>query len=121
PESTNPHKLLVLPTKATPEARVVSLPNTRYNKHTRYLVCPETGIYEFTKISAPRSTPRSWLIVDSSSSSNNNRLYIRVTMIHMVRHWIRSLVTARAPRRLCRLALDRRTKANTHRHYCPTT
>ncbi|XDG06009.1 hypothetical protein ABKA04_005624 [Annulohypoxylon sp. FPYF3050] len=61
-ESLNPPKLFILPTKATKEARIVSLLNPRYGKPTRYLVCPETGIYEFTKIAAPKSTPRSWLI-----------------------------------------------------------
>ncbi|KAK7992208.1 hypothetical protein PG988_001002 [Apiospora saccharicola] len=53
--------------KATSDARVVSLPNPRYNKPTRYLVCPETGIYEFTRITAPKSTPRSWLIDTNTS------------------------------------------------------
>jgi hypothetical protein len=62
PESTNPPKIFILPKKATSEARVVSLLNPRYNKPTRYLVCPENGIYEFTRIAAPKSTPRSWLI-----------------------------------------------------------
>lgn len=62
PESTNPPKIFILPKNITPDARVVSLLNPRYNKPTRYLVCPETGIYEFTRIAAPRSTPRSWLI-----------------------------------------------------------
>ncbi|CAJ2505042.1 Uu.00g124360.m01.CDS01 [Anthostomella pinea] len=62
PESANPPKIFILPKKATKEARVVSLLNPRYSKPTRYLVCPETGIYEFTRIVAPMSTPRSWLI-----------------------------------------------------------
>ncbi|KAI1078890.1 ribonuclease H2, subunit B [Whalleya microplaca] len=61
-ESTNPPKLFILPKKATKEARIVSLLNPRYAKPTRYLVCPETGVYEFTRIAAPRSTPRSWMI-----------------------------------------------------------
>ncbi|KAI1100800.1 hypothetical protein F4804DRAFT_34055 [Jackrogersella minutella] len=61
-ESKNPPKLFILPTKATKDAKIVSLLNPRYAKPTRYLVCPETGIYEFTKIAAPKSTPRSWLI-----------------------------------------------------------
>ncbi|KAI1205030.1 uncharacterized protein F4807DRAFT_298794 [Annulohypoxylon truncatum] len=61
-ESLNPPKLFILPTKATKDARIVSLPNPRYGKPTRYLVCPETGIYEFTRIAAPKSTPKSWLI-----------------------------------------------------------
>ncbi|KAI1373565.1 hypothetical protein F4677DRAFT_429294 [Hypoxylon crocopeplum] len=61
-ESSNPPKLFILPTKATKDARIVSLLNPRYAKPTRYLVCPETGMYEFTTIAAPKTTPRSWLI-----------------------------------------------------------
>lgn len=69
-ESTNPPKILILPNKATPEARVVSLKNPRYSKPTRYLICPETGAYELTRISAPKTTPRSWLIEDASETEN---------------------------------------------------
>lgn len=61
-ESDSPPKVLILPNKATPVARVLSLVNPRYSRPTRYLVCPETGAYEFTKISAPKTTPHSWLI-----------------------------------------------------------
>lgn len=61
-ESENPSIVLILPEKATPEARVVSFTNPRYSKPTRYLVCPQTGAYEFIKISEPKTTPRSWLI-----------------------------------------------------------
>ncbi|KAI4593052.1 hypothetical protein KJ359_010138 [Pestalotiopsis sp. 9143b] len=67
PESPNPPKIFILPQKATSGARIVSLLNPRYNKPTRYLVCPETGIYEFTRIAAPKSTPRSWLIEAGST------------------------------------------------------
>jgi hypothetical protein len=30
-------------------------------------VCPETGFYEFTRIAAPKTTPRSWLIQSSGN------------------------------------------------------
>lgn len=60
--TTNPPKLFVLPRAATPEAKVVTLPNPRYSKPTRYLACPKTGVYEFTKIAAPRTAPRTWLV-----------------------------------------------------------
>ncbi|KAI0437444.1 ribonuclease H2, subunit B [Xylaria telfairii] len=62
PPSDSPPKVFILPTKATDTARIVSLLHPRYAKPTRYLVCPETGFYEFTRIAAPKSTPRSWLI-----------------------------------------------------------
>ncbi|RYO74256.1 hypothetical protein DL766_002223 [Monosporascus sp. MC13-8B] len=68
-ESMNPHKVFILPKKATEEARIVSLLNPRYAKPTRYLVCPETGIYEFTRIAAPKTTPRSWLIECSATGA----------------------------------------------------
>lgn len=66
-ESENPPKLFILPNKAKSESRVVSLLNPRYSRPTRYLVCPETGTYEFVKISAPKTTPRSWLIEGASA------------------------------------------------------
>ncbi len=65
PESTNPPKLFILPKKATSDARVVTLQNPRYAKPTRYLVCPKSGICEFKRITAPSSTPQSWLIESS--------------------------------------------------------
>ncbi|RYP18809.1 hypothetical protein DL767_009760 [Monosporascus sp. MG133] len=65
----NPPKIFILPKKATEEARIVALLNPRYAKPTRYLVCPETGIYEFTKVAAPKTTPRSWLIECSATGA----------------------------------------------------
>ncbi|XXG95689.1 hypothetical protein Hte_001958 [Hypoxylon texense] len=59
---TKPPIVFVLPKKATKDARIVSLFNPRCQTPTRYLVCPETGIYEFTSIAAPKTTPRSWFI-----------------------------------------------------------
>jgi hypothetical protein len=67
----NPPKLFVLPQKVTAEARIVTLPNPRYSKPTRYLICPETGFYEFTTIAAPPSTPRSWLIEGQSGDGDD--------------------------------------------------
>lgn len=68
-ESANPPKILILPSKASPEARVLSLKNPRYSKPSRYLICPETGAYEFIKVSAPSTSPRSWLIETSGSET----------------------------------------------------
>ncbi|KAK3384318.1 ribonuclease H2, subunit B [Lasiosphaeria ovina] len=61
-EAENPPRLFVIPKKATDAARIVTLQHPRYGKPTRYLVCPEAGFFEFTKIAAPKTTPRSWLI-----------------------------------------------------------
>ncbi|KAK4463790.1 putative ribonuclease [Cladorrhinum samala] len=68
----NPPKLFILPESATPKARIITLQNPRYSRPARYLVCPTTGFYEFTKITtpSPSSQPRSWLLTPSSSSSS---------------------------------------------------
>lgn len=62
PSETSPPRLFVLPGDATPEARIVTLPNPATSTPNRYYFCPEKGFYEFTKIAAPRRTPRSWLL-----------------------------------------------------------
>ncbi|KAF2964883.1 hypothetical protein GQX73_g8687 [Xylaria multiplex] len=67
--SKNPPKILILPKKATDEARIASLLHPRYAKPTQYLVCPEAGFYEFTRIAAPKSTPHSWLIQTDGDGS----------------------------------------------------
>ncbi|SPJ77199.1 uncharacterized protein FTOL_06299 [Fusarium torulosum] len=68
----NPSKVFILPSKATSEARIVTLPNPRHGRPARYLVCPETGIYEFIKVATPKTTPRSWLIETTSESTPAN-------------------------------------------------
>ncbi|KAH7021038.1 ribonuclease H2, subunit B [Microdochium trichocladiopsis] len=61
-QTNNPPRVFILPTEASADARVVSLLCARTGKPARYLVCPESGIYEFTRVSALKSTPKSWLI-----------------------------------------------------------
>lgn len=68
PESSNPPQVFILPDNISQEARIVTLENPRYLTETRYLVCPERGFYEFTKVGAPKTTPRSWLL--STQESN---------------------------------------------------
>ncbi|KAL7900203.1 ribonuclease H2, subunit B [Trichoderma sp. SZMC 28014] len=65
-------KVFILPSKATPDARIVTLPNPRSSQPSRYLACPETGIYEFTKVATPKSVPRSWLI-ETAPNSNGTK------------------------------------------------
>lgn len=71
-ESTELPKLFILPKQATADARIVTLPHPRYAaRPTRYLVCPETGVYEFTRIASPE--PRSWMVeADSNSKSSSD-------------------------------------------------
>jgi hypothetical protein len=65
PESTNPPQILILPSEVSKEARIVTLQNPRYQTESRYLICPEKGIYEFSKIAASKTTPRSWLLAST--------------------------------------------------------
>jgi hypothetical protein len=62
PESVNPPQTFILPTNLHPEARIVTLQNPKTLSDSRYIICPERGIYEFTKIATPKTTPRSWLL-----------------------------------------------------------
>ncbi|KFX88109.1 hypothetical protein V490_07832 [Pseudogymnoascus sp. VKM F-3557] len=62
PDSKNPPKLFVLPKDTSPTARIATLNHPRTSEPTRYFICPEKGFYEFTKIAAPKSQPRSWLL-----------------------------------------------------------
>ncbi|RCI08164.1 hypothetical protein L249_6205 [Ophiocordyceps polyrhachis-furcata BCC 54312] len=63
-------KLFILPKLVTPEARLALLPNPNLGRQTRYLVCPEGGIHELKKVTAPSSSPRSWLIENRAGSSD---------------------------------------------------
>ncbi|KUJ20482.1 uncharacterized protein LY89DRAFT_444458 [Mollisia scopiformis] len=68
PDSANPPQLFILPKDKSKDARIVTLQNPRYLSDSRYLICPENGFYEFTKVAAPRTTPRSWLLSGSESN-----------------------------------------------------
>ncbi|PBP25448.1 hypothetical protein BUE80_DR003860 [Diplocarpon rosae] len=61
-ESTNPPHLFVLPKYLSQNARIVTLENPRSFNDDRYVICPENGFFEFTKIAAPKTSPRSWLL-----------------------------------------------------------
>lgn len=62
PQRDSIPKVFILPDRASQHARIVTLPNPRDQQPSRYLVCPETGIYEFTKVLGPKGAPRSWFI-----------------------------------------------------------
>ncbi|OBT59528.1 hypothetical protein VE04_00120 [Pseudogymnoascus sp. 24MN13] len=62
PDSKNPPKLFVLPKDVTSTARIVTLAHPRTSEPTRYFVCHQSGFFEFTRIAAPKSQPRSWLL-----------------------------------------------------------
>ena len=60
--ATQPPKLLILPEGRSRPARICTLAHPRTSNPSRYLFDPEKGICEFTKVAAPESTSRSWLI-----------------------------------------------------------
>ncbi|EAQ84971.1 hypothetical protein CHGG_08985 [Chaetomium globosum CBS 148.51] len=70
--SSNPPKLFILPKSASAAARIAVIQHPRYNKPTRFLVCPEAGFFEFTTVSPPKSTPRSWLIQSSTPNQEDD-------------------------------------------------
>jgi len=57
-----PPKLLILPEGQSQDARICTLAHPRTTNPSRYLFDSEKGIYEFTRVAAPKSTCRSWLI-----------------------------------------------------------
>ena len=59
-QDTNPPKALILPNAIGPNASIITLSHPRTSTPTRVYLCPDTGIYEFKKISAP-AAQRSWL------------------------------------------------------------
>jgi hypothetical protein len=60
--ASDPPKLLILPKNPSPEARICTLGHPRTSNPSRYYFDPEKGIYEFTRIAAPKHVYRSWLI-----------------------------------------------------------
>lgn len=67
----NVPKLLILPKGASQDARVLSLCNPRTLTPKRYFFCPEKGLYEFTRLMAPKTAPRSCLIVPTYDGNSN--------------------------------------------------
>ncbi|MCJ1292864.1 hypothetical protein MMC34_004417 [Xylographa carneopallida] len=55
-------RLFILPKSTSKNASIVTLAHPRSALPTRYYFCPENGIFEFTKIAAPKSLHRSWLL-----------------------------------------------------------
>lgn len=65
-----PSKTFILPTQASDDARFVTLPNPRTEALTRYLFCPETGVYEFTVVASSTQQPRSILFAPKTKSKS---------------------------------------------------
>jgi len=74
PNETNAPIVFVLPEKRCQDARIVTLPNPATSIESRYYCCPEEGLYEFTKLAAPRKTPSSWLLAPDRGGSSSTGL-----------------------------------------------
>ncbi|KAI7357748.1 hypothetical protein KC336_g22105, partial [Hortaea werneckii] len=62
------------PESASPESRILTLPNPSTSAPTRYLVDPtRRSFYEFTQISAPKHACRSWLLAPTWGSEEENK------------------------------------------------
>lgn len=69
--AAQPCKTFILPSTATDNARLLTLPNPQSGELTRYFFCPERGVYEFTVV-APSSQPaRSILFTPSSQDGTD--------------------------------------------------
>ncbi|MCJ1403029.1 hypothetical protein MMC11_006251 [Xylographa trunciseda] len=55
-------RLFILPKSTSKNASIITLAHPRSSLPTRYYFCPEAGIFEFTRIAAPKSLHRSWLL-----------------------------------------------------------
>ncbi|CAD6570699.1 MAG: hypothetical protein ASARMPREDX12_003825 [Alectoria sarmentosa] len=62
PQANGPPKVLILPEDASPEARICTLAHPRTLTPCRYYFDPDKGLYELTRVAAPKLTCRSWLI-----------------------------------------------------------
>ena len=55
-------KLLILPRKSSQDAKILTLAHPRTSKPCRYYFDPSQGIFEFTRVAAPKAACRSWLL-----------------------------------------------------------
>lgn len=61
-QTQDPLHLMILPEGTSPQARICTLSHPRTSTPCRYYFCPEKGLYEFTRIAAPKSARHSWLL-----------------------------------------------------------
>lgn len=74
-ESSNPPKQFILPANVCQDARILSILNPQSASPSRYLYCSQNGFFEFIRVGAPKTTPRSILLspaAPGSSISNDN-------------------------------------------------
>jgi hypothetical protein len=67
PSDKNPPKLFILPKDTDREARIVTLSDPASGTPSRYFIYPEKGLFEFTRVAAPKSEPRSVLLAPAQN------------------------------------------------------
>ncbi|CAZ82852.1 unnamed protein product [Tuber melanosporum] len=65
-----PHIILLPSTVPSTDLKIITLPHPHTLVPTRYLVHPTHGLHEIIKLTAPTSTPRSWLLTPPSKLSS---------------------------------------------------
>jgi len=65
-----PSKTFILPSSTSANARLLSLPHPQSGELTRYFFCPERGIFEFTVVASPSTSPRSILFTTTRQTTN---------------------------------------------------
>ncbi|MCJ1464602.1 hypothetical protein MMC07_003215 [Pseudocyphellaria aurata] len=68
PSEDSPLRLFILPQKASRNARFCTLAHPRTSQLSRYYFCSETGLYELTRIAAPKAVCQSWLLSTEEKS-----------------------------------------------------
>lgn len=92
PSVQNPPQVFIWPKDPSRDARVITLPNPATSTPNRYLLCPERGCFEFTRIAGSKRTCRSWLLAPEQrenrdgqdSSQEDNEGYVLQTPDLMV-------------------------------------
>jgi len=74
PADNNPPKLFVLPKDASGDARIVTLPEPASGAPGRYFACPQKGMFEFTRVAAPKSQPRSFLLAPADQVEEEQKI-----------------------------------------------
>jgi hypothetical protein len=64
-----PSKTFILPSTASDNARLLSLPDPQSGEVTRYFFCPDRGVYEFTVVAPPTHMARSILFTPRTSAT----------------------------------------------------
>lgn len=65
-------RLLIAPKNISPDARFALLPDPKDETPKTYLFCPQAGVFELTRLSAPKNDPRSILFTPQNDDKNKD-------------------------------------------------